>query len=347
LDDNPEGVARMKGLKFYLAVVGALAAASACAQTVLTVSSWLPPTHGMSLAQKEWCELLEKTSAAKMKCNILPRGVANPPGTYDAVKNGLADLSFTVHGYTPGRFVYTQMAEFPFLGNTSEPISVAFNRVASRHPEFMAEEQGIKVITFFTHGPGIIFNTKRAITKVEDLQGLKFRVGGGMVNDISKALGMNVTLKPAPDSYELLSGGVMDGTLFPAESTESFKIDKIIKYATTFPGGLYNTSFVFMMNQGRYDKLSAQEKKWVDSISGEAAARIFGRAWDNVDRRAFALMQVNGVQVTKADAKFVADVKAKTAPLEQKWVKDAQAKGLKNADKVLAEFRSEIAKAEK
>ena len=337
----------MKRIAMSMAAAAALAAGSAGAQTVLTVSSWLPPTHGMSMAQKEWCDLLEKNTTGKMKCNILPRGVANPPGTFDAIKNGLADVSFTVHGYTPGRFVYTQMAEFPFLGNTSEPISVAFNRVASRHPEFMAEHQGVKVITFFTHGPGIVFNTKRPVTKVEDLQGLKWRVGGGMVNEISKALNMNVTLKPAPDSYELLSGGVMDGTLFPAESTESFKIDKIIKYATTFPGGLYNTSFVFMMNQGRYEKLSPDEKKAVDAISGEAAAHIFGRAWDNVDRRASALMQVNGVQITKADAKFVADVKAKTAPLEQKWVKDAEAKGLKNADKVLAEFRSEIAKAEK
>jgi TRAP-type C4-dicarboxylate transport system substrate-binding protein len=43
---------------------------------------------------------------------------------------------------------------------------------------------------------------------------------------------MNVTLKPAPESYELLSTGVMDGTLFPAESVEGFKIDKVIKYAT-------------------------------------------------------------------------------------------------------------------
>ena len=325
----------------------ALAAPLAGAQTVLTVSSWLPPTHGMSMAQKEWCALLEKNTTGKMKCNILPRGVTNAPGTFDAIKNGLADVSFTVHGYTPGRFVYTQMAEFPFLGNTSEPISVAFNRVASRHPEFMAEEQGVKVITFFTHGPGIIFNTKRPIAKVEDLQGLKFRVGGGMVNDISKNLGMNVTLKPAPDSYELLSGGVMDGTLFPAESTESFKIDKIIKHATTFPGGLYNTSFVFMMNQGRYDKLASDEKKAVDALSGEVAARLFGRAWDNVDRRATALMQVNQVQIVKADARFVADVKAKTAPLEQKWVNDAAAKGMKDPANVLAEFRAEIARQEK
>jgi TRAP-type C4-dicarboxylate transport system substrate-binding protein len=329
------------------AAAAALVCGPAAAQTVLTVSTWLPPSHGMSMAQKEWCDLLEKNTTGKLKCNILPRGVANPPGTYDAIKNGLADVSFTVHGYTPGRFVYTQMAEFPFLGNTSEPISVAFNKVASRHPEFMAEHQGVKVITFFTHGPGIVFNTKRPITKVEDLGGLKFRVGGGMVNEIAKLLGMNATLKPAPDSYELLAGGVMDGTLFPAESTESFKIDKIIKYATTFPGGLYNTSFVFMMNQGRYDKLSADEKKAVDAVSGEVAARVFGRAWDNVDRRATALMQVNQVQIVKADAKFVADVKAKTAPLEQKWVNDAATKGLKDPAKVLAEFRAEIARQEK
>jgi TRAP-type transport system periplasmic protein len=337
----------MKRIAFAIAAGAAMAAGSAGAQTVLTLSSWVPPTHALTLAQNEWCDLVSKNSGGKIKCNLLPRAVANPPGTFDAVKNGLADVSFTVEGYTPGRFVLTQMAEFPFLGDSAEAISVAYNKVASKHPEFRAEHNGVHVITFFTHGPAIIFNTKRPITKAEDLQGLKFRVGGGMVNEISKALGMNVTLKPATDSYELLSGGVMDGTLFPAESTESFKIDKIIRYATTFPGGFYNTSFVLMMNQGRYDKLSPDEKKAVDAASGEVAARIVGRQWDKADRRAFALMQANGVQVTKADAKFVADVKAKTAPLEQKWVKDAEAKGLKNADKVLADFRAEIARQEK
>ncbi|MBK7027185.1 MAG: TRAP transporter substrate-binding protein [Polaromonas sp.] len=334
-------------LKYLAFLPVAIFAGNTFAQTVLTVSSWLPPTHTASKAQKEWCDLLEKNTSGKMKCNMLPRGVSPAPGTYDAIKNGLADISYTVHGYTPGRFVYTQMGEFPFLGNSAESISVAFSKVTAKYPQFAAENTGVKVLTLFTHGPGIVFNTKRPITKAADLDGLKFRIGGGMVNEISKTLGMNATLKPAPDSYELLAGGVMDGTLFPAESTESFRIDKIIKHATTFPGGLYNTSFVFLMNQARYDKLSAEEKKAIDAISGETAARIFGRGWDKVDTRAFALMQANGVQVTKADAKFVAEIKSKTSALENKWVKEAEAKGLKDAAKVLAEFRAEIAKQEK
>jgi TRAP-type transport system periplasmic protein len=320
---------------------------AAQAQTVLTASSWLPPTHTLSETQKEWCGLVEQKSAGRVKCNILPRGVTAAPGTFDAVRNGLADLSFTVHGYTPGRFVTTQMAEMPFLGNTSEPMSVAFQRIYAKNPAMAEEHKGVKVLTVFTHGPGMVFNTKKPIGKIEDLSGMKFRVGGGMVNEISKTLGMNVTLKPAPESYELLSTGVMDGTLFPAESVESFKIDKVVKFATAFPGGLYNTSFVFMMNQAKYDKLNAEDKKVIDEVSGEFAARLFGRGWDKVDRRGLAFMQANGVQVAKADAAFVKAVKEKTSGLEEGWIKAAEGKGLKDAKKALAEFRGEIAKLEK
>jgi TRAP-type transport system periplasmic protein len=333
-----------------LAVLAAAAAslmiaqAPAQAQVVFTASSWLGPAHTLSETQKEWCALLEQKTAGKAKCNILPRAVSAPPGTLDAVRNGLADLSFTVHGYTPGRFVTTQMAEFPFLGDYSEPVSVAFQRIYAKTPAMQEEHKGVKVITVFTHGPGIVFNTKRPIAKLDDLQGLKWRVGGGMVNEVSKALGMNVTLKPAPESYELLSTGVMDGTLFPAESVESFKIDKVVKHGTQFPGGLYNTSFVFMMNQAKYDGLPPDVKKAVDELSGEMAARMFGKGWDKVDRRGMAFMQAAGVQLTKADAAFVKAVTEKTSGLVDNWAKAAEGKGLKDPKKALAEFRAEIAK---
>jgi TRAP-type C4-dicarboxylate transport system substrate-binding protein len=153
---------------------------------------------------------------------------------------------------------------------------------------------------------------------------------------------MNVTLKPAPESYELLSTGVMDGTLFPAESTRFVQDRQDHQYATSFPGGLYNTSFVFMMNQAKYDKLSADEKKVVDAISGEAVARMFGKGWDRVDADGVALQKQLGVQHINASPAFVAEVQAKASVLEDKWAADAEAKGLKNAKGVLAEFRAEI-----
>jgi hypothetical protein len=85
-------------------------------------------------------------------------------------------------------------------------------------------------------------------------------------------------------------------------------------------------------------------KKIVDEMSGEFAARMIGRGWDKVDRRGMAFMQAAGVQFTKADAAFVKAVKDRTASLEDDWAKAAEAKGLKDARKVLTEFRAEIAK---
>jgi TRAP-type transport system periplasmic protein len=338
----------MKKIASSLAVGTALCASSGFAvaqnQVTLTTSSWLPPTHVLSQTQAKWCDEVAKATASRVKCNILPKSVTAAPGTYDAVRDGLADLSYTVHGYTPGRFVMTQLAELPFLGDNAEATSVAYNRIYEKHLAKLGEHKGVKTLAVFTHGPGMIFNTKKAINSPADLQGLKFRVGGGMVNDIGKTLSMNLTQKPAPESYELLSSGVMDGVLFPAESVESFRLDKLIKHRTTFPGGLYNTSFIFMMNEAAWAKIGKEDQAAIAKLSGEAAARMFGRGWDGVDRRAVALMQANNVQSIQANAAFIKEVKDKTAAVQAKWIADAAAKGLPNAEQVIKEFRAEIAK---
>ena len=318
--------------------------AQVSAQTVFTVSSWVPPTHPLSVSQKEWCDALDKESAGRMKCNILPKAVSAPPGTFDAVRDGLADISFTVDGYTPGRFINTQLAEFPFLGDNAVATSVAYQRIYSKYFAPLGEHKGVKVLGVFTHGPGTIFNSKKPVNSVADGATLTWRIGGGNINELTKLMGWNTTLKPATEAFELMSTGVMDGTLFPDESINAFKLS-MIKHATSLPGGLYNTSFVFMMNPGKYEALSAQDKAVVDKLSGEFAARTFGVNWEKADDASVnGVQKTQGVQRIKASDAFVAEVRAKQAPLEDKWAAAAEAKGLKNAKAVLAEFRAEVAK---
>ncbi|MFT7400425.1 MAG: TRAP-type C4-dicarboxylate transport system substrate-binding protein [Hydrogenophaga sp.] len=333
----------MKFTPALLAIGATTFMMGASAQTVFTVSTWLPPTHTVSVSQKTWCDRLEAESSSRMKCNILPKGVVAAPGTFDAVRDGLADISYTVDGYTPGRFVMTQVAEFPFLGNSATETSVAYQRVYNKYFAPMGEHKGVKVLGVFTHGPGIIFNAKKPVLSAAEAASLKFRVGGGNINELSKAMGWNTTLKAAPESFELLSTGVMDGTFFPDESVTSFKLS-MIKYATTFPGGLYNTSFVFMMNQDKYNGLSAPDKAVVDKLSGEPVARLFGEGWDKLDAASRENQKTQGVQRVVANKAFQQAVADKQDYLETKWAAAAQVKGLKNPKAVLAEFRTEIAK---
>jgi len=74
-----------------------------------------------------------------------------------AVRDGLVDLSYSVHGYTPGRYTLSKIAEFPFLGDSAIATSVAYQRIYQKHLAKFDEHRGMKVITVFTHGPGNIF----------------------------------------------------------------------------------------------------------------------------------------------------------------------------------------------
>ena len=91
---------------------------------------------------------------------------------------------------------------------------------------------------------------------------------------MGKALGANMTLKPAPQSYELLSSGVVDGVWFPDESIVSFKLDKLIKYRPRVPGGLYNTSFALVMNPATWAKIPKADQAIIDKLSGECGGAL-------------------------------------------------------------------------
>lgn len=333
-------------IRFAGAAVVFACANTALAQTEISISSWVPPSH---LLVKDfllpWTQEVEKATDGRVKFRFLPKPVANPIGHLDAAKDGLADLTFISHSYTPARFQLTLFGVMPFAGRDAEARSVAVWRTYDKYLAGANEHQGVKLLTIYTHGPGIVFNTKHPIARVEDLAGLKFRVGGGMAMDVGQALGATVLQKPAPESYELLSQGVVDGVFFPAESVVSFKLDKLIRYATLFPGGLYADTHAVIMNEAKFNSLSKQDQGIVMKLAGEHMARLAGKAWDKNDREAFAVMKASDIRITQADAAFVKAVRERTRNFENDWLKNAAAKGI-DGRKVLAYFREELKKAE-
>ena len=340
----------MRSAKFaagLFAAVALFAAPRADAQVVLNANTWVPPSHLLVAdVMMPYCADIEKATSGRVKCNLLPKAVVAAPQTFDAVRDGLADISFTVHGYTPGRFALTDIVEFPFMGDTSEAISVAYQRIYERTLAKFDENKGVHVLAVFTHGPGQIYNTKRPVTSLKDLEGLKIRVGGGMVNEIAKMIGTVPMLKPAPESYELLAQGVADGLFFPKELVLSFKLVPLIKHTTYVPGGLYNVSFAFIMNPAKWAQISKEDQAAITKLSGEALARRAGKAWDAVDARGEKALRDANVPIVIADAKFIAEIKAKTADLEKIWFEKAKAKGL-DGPAALKALRAEVASAAK
>jgi TRAP-type C4-dicarboxylate transport system substrate-binding protein len=316
---------------------------TAQAQTTLTFSSWVPPTHHLTIWQQNWAAEVEKATGGRVKFQSLPKAPAAPPGTFDAVRDGLMDMSYVTASYTPARHALPYMAELPGAGATAEINSVAFSRIHWKYFQKVGEYNGVKLLGVWTHGPGQMFNTKRAINSLADLKGMKIRTGGGIAEKFGNLLGASAFVKPAPESFELLNSGVADGVFFPLESIVSFKLDSVLKFATIFPGGFYSSSFGFFMNQDKWNKLAKQDQDIIEKYSYEYVARSCGKSWDNADQVGLAGLKKAGVKINDASPAFVKEVMAEAKQLDDDWIKSANAKGVDGA-KVLAEFRAELKK---
>ncbi|MGH7005024.1 MAG: TRAP transporter substrate-binding protein, partial [Alphaproteobacteria bacterium] len=167
-------------------------AVAARAETTLTISSWAPPNHHMTrVATMGWAAEVEKATQGRVKFQMLAKHPSSPPGAFDAVRDGLVDVSFSGTTYTPARHVVTMLAELPGGGATALINSVAFHRIYWKHLHQANEFKGVKLLSLFTHGPGHMFNTKRPINSVADLRGLKIRTGGGAAEKLAQLLGIS------------------------------------------------------------------------------------------------------------------------------------------------------------
>lgn len=319
---------------------------TASAQEVtLRISNWLPPSHAVvSEIMMPWAEQVEAATEGRVKVQLLDAPLGPPPAHYDLVASGAADVAFSAHGYTPGRFVLTEMQELPFLTPSSEVNAVAFWRVWERMLADENEHAGVKVLALFGHGPGHLFTTSREISPVSGLSGAKIRVASEVTDQLVQGLGMVSVQAPSSESYELLHNGVADGIVFPYESVPFFNLTDSINHGMTVEGGLYNVSFFMVMNQGKYDSLSEADRAAIDEVSGEALARMAGQAWDRADAEGKAQLEAT-VNFVAAEGEDLAAIEAAAeriyATVEERYT----ARGV-DFDEVLAAFRAEIESVE-
>lgn len=340
----------MKLIRNLLAVaIGAVAwQATHAADVTLRFHQFLPPQATIpAKAILPWAQKVEKDSGGRIKVQHFPAMQlgGKPPELYDQAKDGVADIVWTVLGYTPGRFPKTEAFELPFTSGMAEPASRAFQEFVEKHA--MDEFKDVKVIAVHVHGPGLI-HSKDPITKLEDMKGMKVRGGSRVINIMLEQLGATPVGMPVPAVGEGLSKGVISATTIPWEVTPALKVQQIVKNHTGFAGeqGLYTQTFVVAMNKGAYDKLPDDLKKVIDANSGANTAALFGRAMDEGDKVGLGLAQKAGNRIIMLDAVETQTWRRTASAVRGIWFKEVAAKGI-DGPKLAAEAEALIAKHSK
>lgn len=317
------------------AVVGTLSSTGVHAQDVtLKLHQFLPAQANVpKLILDVWADSVEESSGGSIKIDRFPSmqlGGA-PPELLDQAIDGVADIVWTVVGYTPGRFPTVETIELPFMVEDARAASCAYWTMFEEHMED-TEFKDVKILGTWVHGPGM-FHTADPLETPADLQGMKIRGGSRLVNEMLELGGATPVGMPVPAVPEGLSKGVIDGTTIPWEVTTALKIPELVENHTQFEGpGLYTLGFVLAMNKEKYESLSDEQKRAVDDNSGMGFSVFAGGVMLDADAPAREFAEENGNNViTVSDT---SEWQALVQPIYDTWVAEMDEKGLDGQAKI-------------
>ena len=314
-----------------VAIAMAIAVPATAQEVTLKVHHfWAPTAMGPSTILVPWCDKIAKESNNRMKCQIYPAmqlGGA-PPQLIDQVKDGVADIVWTLPGYTAGRFPMMEVFELPFMSTSAEATSQA---AWDYYTQFGNKEfPGIKALAVHVHDNGYIHTVNKQIKVMADFKGLKMRAPTRQTNKLLGALGATPVAMPLPALGDALSKGVVDGYLLPWEVIPSIKAHEFTKFhSETDPKAraLYTAVFIFAMNQAKYDGLPPDLKNVIDANSGAPLSKAIGAQWDASAPPARKVAADRGNTFYVIPGSELENWQKATANLPDDWVKDVAAKG--------------------
>lgn len=323
--------------KMFLNMAGAAAlamgfgATSAAAQEVtLSMHQFLPPQANVpKLVLDVWADNVEKDSGGRIKVDRYPSMQlgGKPPELMDQAIDGVADIVWTVVGYTPGRYPSTEVFELPFMMTNASAASRAYWEMFETHMKD-TEFKDVHILGTWVHGPGLIHANKEVRTP-SDMEGLKIRGGSRLANALLEKVGATPVGMPVPAVPEGLSKGVIDGTTIPWEVTAALKIPELVSNHTEFTGNaLYVLTFVLAMNKDRYDSLPDDLKKVIDDNSGLEFSVFAGTTQADSDGPARQAALDRGNNIVTLNEAETAEWKTVAQPIYDEWVAEMNGKGI-------------------
>lgn len=340
-------MSRFSQILISAAAAISLAGPAIAQETTLILHHFLPP---VSFAHKDmlepWAEKIKAESGGRIQIEIAPSmSMGGKPGElYGQVRDGAADIVWTILGYTPGVFPRAEVFELPLVHKGSaRDTTIALN--ASM--DMLADDfKDVHVLFLHVHDGNLIHSATKPVHGFADVAGMKLRTPGRTGAWVIENMGAEPVGLPVPALPEAMSKGVVDGALTTYEIVPSLNLQELDKYTTELPDGdRWGTSvFMLAMNKDVYEGLPDDLKAVIDANSGMNVAAEIGAMWEGFEEPGVAALAKAGVERHVLSAEEGAKFDAANEKVVARWIEDVKGKGIDGAALVEG-ARAAIAKA--
>ena len=296
------------------------------AEKVITLkfAHFVPATTAEGKLMQEWADEVGKRTNGRVKVNVYPAGTLMPATQiYDGVTKEVADIGYSIFAYTKGRFPLTEVIDLP-IGYQNPGVPAYL--INAYYKKFKPKElDDVKVLFLEAHGRDII-STKKPISKLADIKGMKLRASG-LSAKVVTALGGSAVGLPITDTYDALSKGVVEGLVLDWGGILNWKMGDLVKNHIESPGVAATVAFFTVMNKDKWNSLPPDIQTIIDKLDEEWIPRVSKKwaDWENMGKAELLKKGGKIITLSKEDnAQWIVQMK----PILDEYVSASKAKGL-------------------
>jgi tripartite ATP-independent transporter DctP family solute receptor len=331
----------VKSIVLALAMTGAASAAQAAdyKPRIIRFGYGLAEDSNQGRAVKFFADDLAKRTGGKLKARPFGNAsLGSDTQMQNALIGGAQEMmvgsTATLVGIVKDFGVY----DLPFLFNNEKEADAVLDGPFGQKLAAKLQDKGLVGLVYWENGFRNLTNTKRPVTKMEDMQGIKLRVMQNPVYiDMFNSFGANAVPLPFSELFTALETKTVDGQENPVNTIQSSKFYEVQKYLS-ITKHVYSP-WIVLASKKWWDGLSADEKKALNEAA--VASRDFERKDSReASVKAIDFLKEKGMQVSVVSDAELARMREKAKPAFDKFAAEG------GAD-VIKEMQAEIAKVRK
>ena len=303
---------------------GSLMIGVANAQTVLRSADTHPDGYPTVEAVKYMGELIKERTAGRYSVEVYHSAqLGEEKDTIEQTQTGVIDLNRVSMGPFNGIVRETAVPSLPYIFRSVDHMRHVMDGPIGDEILKAFETHDLVGLAFYDSGARSFYNTKKDITSIADLKGMKFRViQSDVFVDMVNALGANATPMAYGEVYSALETGVIDGAENNWPSFESAKHFEVAKHYTLDQHQIVPE--VLVMSKASWDKLTPEDQAIVRQAAKDSVVKM-RELWDAREKKSRDIVEAAGVKVSEIDKQPLIDA---MKPVYEKYLSTPELKDL-------------------
>lgn len=282
-----------------------------------------------------WAKQVKEVTDGRVKVTVFySNALFKPKDAMDSIISRVGDIGIVLPVYDRNRLLLSSVMDQPMIAGEKALVnSEVLWQLYTAEPDMQKEFKDVKVLWAYMNPAFQLHFSKKQVTNLGDLENSIISAGGATQTNLLRLLGASPEAMPMVEVFLAMQKGVIEGCFLPYAPLRSQKIADLLKYHTN--ANLMAVSFYVTVNKKAWDKISPEDQKAIESISGLTAARKCGQVFDNAQQRDTKWMLEKGDQFYSLTPDQKQSWAVKIKPVRDKWIQDAKAKGYANPEKLM------------